>query len=583
MAGATNTIIQILRSETTAYPSTLNPGEQAYSYVSDKLFIGNTDNSVMTIGGKYYVDLVDGATDVNTGNTIVRRDVSGNAAFTMLSVTDDASQSTDVVNKNYLDTRIGQLSSNTIYEGTIGTNGYSNVHTSNTDAGGSVIIVANNTTVATFTETTASFVEDVLVSGNLVVKGDTTYTNVTTLLVDNNDIVMNANASGQPLINAYLTVNRGSEDNAAIVWNESTDRWQLDNATGTNYDIVDTAGGQSIGGTTTLNAASVTNGLHAGELEVSGSINVASLTANGTIFTDQIIVAANVQLANVANVSYFSNVTDADYPANYKHTLLLGDSASGNVAVQANTLLTFDAANTTLVVGYSSYTPLPNTMYQGTGSSSSYVQNNLQNLNNTGSADQVITADNGSDTFGFLDVGMAGGNYSFLTDAGETGPFKPNDGWIQVVGSTGVGRGNLIIGTGTANTSVTEVGAIKFTVGNQAFANIVGYISRENDSPTGSPTWAIGKNAGANYAYALDVVGSANVAAMFINDTQVLGEGFALPVGFGGTGQTTFTTNAVLYGNGSGALLESNAPTEGQVLQYRTDGIKFGGLDGGTF
>jgi hypothetical protein len=583
MAGATNTIIQILRSETTAYPSTLNPGEQAYSYVSDKLFIGNTDNSVMTIGGKYYVDLVDGATDVNTGNTIVRRDVSGNAAFTMLSVTDDASQSTDVVNKNYLDTRIGQLSSNTIYEGTIGTNGYSNVHTSNTDAGGSVIIVANNTTVATFTETTASFVEDVLVSGNLVVKGDTTYTNVTTLLVDNNDIVMNANASGQPLINAYLTVNRGSEDNAAIVWNESTDRWQLDNATGTNYDIVDTAGGQSIGGTTTLNAASVTNGLHAGELEVSGSINVASLTANGTIFTDQIIVAANVQLANVANVSYFSNVTDADYPANYKHTLLLGDSASGNVAVQANTLLTFDASNTTLVVGYSSYTPLPNTMYQGTGSSSSYVQNNLQNLNNTGSADQVITADNGSDTFGFLDVGMAGGNYSFLTDAGETGPFKPNDGWIQVVGSTGVGRGNLIIGTGTANTSVTEVGAIKFTVGNQAFANIVGYISRENDSPTGSPTWAIGKNAGANYAYALDVVGSANVAAMFINDTQVLGEGFALPVGFGGTGQTTFTTNAVLYGNGSGALLESNAPTEGQVLQYRTDGIKFGGLDGGTF
>jgi hypothetical protein len=48
MAGATNTIIQILRSESTAYPTSLNPGEQAYSYVSDKLFVGNTTSGVLT-------------------------------------------------------------------------------------------------------------------------------------------------------------------------------------------------------------------------------------------------------------------------------------------------------------------------------------------------------------------------------------------------------------------------------------------------------------------------------------------------------------------------------------------------------
>ena len=66
MAGATNTIIQILRSNTTAYPTTLEPGEQAYSYVSQKLFVGNTDTTVITIGGKYYVDLIDNATASNT-------------------------------------------------------------------------------------------------------------------------------------------------------------------------------------------------------------------------------------------------------------------------------------------------------------------------------------------------------------------------------------------------------------------------------------------------------------------------------------------------------------------------------------
>ena len=75
MAGATNTIIQILRSDVTAYPTTLNPGEQAYSYVTDKLFIGNTDSSVVTIGGKYYVDLIDNATSAATGNTLVRREI----------------------------------------------------------------------------------------------------------------------------------------------------------------------------------------------------------------------------------------------------------------------------------------------------------------------------------------------------------------------------------------------------------------------------------------------------------------------------------------------------------------------------
>lgn len=586
MAGATNTIIQILRSDTTAYPTSLNPGEQAYSYTSNRLFVGNTTNGVLTIGGKYYVDLVDGATAVNTGNTIVRRDTAGNVAFKMVSVTDNASQSTDVVNKSYLDSRINALSSNTIYDGTSGQNGYSNVHVNSAVGGGQVIIVANNTTVATFTKTTAAFVQDVAVTGNLLVKGTTSYTNVQSLLVSNNDIVLNANASGYPLINAYITVNRGAADNAAIIWNEATDKWQLDKASGTNYDIVDTQGGQSIGGTTTLNAASVTNGLNAGTLSVSGHSNVSSLTANSTIRTDQLIVSANVQLANVANVSYYGNVVDAALPVAGKHYIMLSDGSSGNNRFQANTLIAFDTANTTMSVGYSSYTPLPNTLYQATGSSRAYIQNNIQNLNNEGSADWVATADNGTDTTGYLNMGIGGGNYNYQTDAGEVGPFRPNDGYIQVVGDTGQGKGNLLILTGTSNTSVAEVGSIIFSVGNQAYSNIAGYISRQDNNPTGPLTWAINKIPGistANSSYKLDVNGSANVASLHINNTKVLGESFALPVAYGGTGLQSVTTNAVLFGNGTGNLGFSNAPSQGHVLQYRSDGVKFGGLDGGTF
>jgi hypothetical protein len=577
MAGATNTIIQILRSSATAYPTTLNPGEQAYSYVSNKLFVGNTDNSVITIGGQYYVNLLDNATATNTGNTIVRRDTAGNVAFKMVSVTDAPSQSTDVVNKNYLEFVVGGLSSNTIYEGTVGAVGYSNVHTSNTDAGGSVIVVANNTTVATFTKTTASFVQDVAVTGNLLVKGTTSYTNVQSLLVSNNDIVLNANASGYPLINAYITVNRGAADNAAIVWNEATDKWQVDNAVGANYDIVDTGGGQSIAGTTTLNAASVTNGLHVGVLEVSGHSNVSSLTANTTIITNQLIVTSNVQLANVANVAYYANVIDATGSGSDKHYIMLSDSNSGNNRFQSNTLIAFDTSNTTLAVGYSAYTPLPNTLYQATGSSDHYVQNNIQNINNEGSADWVATADNGTDSTGYIDMGIAGGAYTY------DGFHKPNDGYLYVTGQTGQGFGNLFIGTATADTSSANIGGIYLHIGAVETSNIVGYITRSTDSLTGTPTWAIGKSSGANHAYTLDVNGAANVSSLFINGSQVLGQSFALPVSFGGTGLQTITANTVLYGNGTGAVGMSNAPTAGQVLQYRTDGVKFGGLDGGTF
>jgi hypothetical protein len=577
MAGATNTIIQILRSSSNAAPTTLNSGEQAYSFVSDKLFIGNTTNDVITIGGKYYVDLVDNATSSNSSNTLVRRDDSGNVAFNMASVVLNASGATDVVNKQYLDSRLSGVFSNTIFDGTAGQNGYSNVHVNSTVGGGQVILVANNTTVATFTKTSATFVQDVGITGNLVVRGTTSYTNVQSLLVSNNDIVLNANAAGYPLINAYITVNRGAADNAAIIWNEATDKWQVDKAIGANYDIVDTQGGQSIGGTTTLNAATVTNGLNAGTLSVSGHSNVSSLTANSTIITNQLIVASNVQLANVANVSYFGNIIDATGSGNDLHHVMLSDGSTGNTRFQSNTLFTFDTANTTLSVGYTSYTPLPNTLYQATGSSKEYIQNNIQNLNNEGSGDWVATADNGDDTKGYIDMGIAGGNYTY------DGFHLSNDGYLFVAGDTGIGLGNLWIGTAVSNTLNQTIGSIYFHLGYDSAANVVGYISRGSNNPANTATWAINKNSGANQTYALDVNGSANVSALYINNTQVLGDSFALPVTFGGTGRTSVTANTILFGAGSGQLLETNVPTAGQVLQYRTDGVKFGGLDGGVF
>lgn len=55
--------IQIKRSSSTPTPTSLSAGELAYSDSSDKLFVGQpSNNTVVSIGGKYYTDIIDART-----------------------------------------------------------------------------------------------------------------------------------------------------------------------------------------------------------------------------------------------------------------------------------------------------------------------------------------------------------------------------------------------------------------------------------------------------------------------------------------------------------------------------------------
>lgn len=82
---AANTIIAIKRSQNTAEPTLLANGELAYSFSSNKLFIGQTDTSgspttVEYIGGKLLVDKV-----ANLESVIL----SGTGSYANLIVTGD--------------------------------------------------------------------------------------------------------------------------------------------------------------------------------------------------------------------------------------------------------------------------------------------------------------------------------------------------------------------------------------------------------------------------------------------------------------------------------------------------------------
>ena len=72
---------------------------------------------------------------------------------------------------------------------------------------------------------------DLVVDGNLTVSGSTTYLNTATLTVEDNIIVLNSNATGSPVADAGIEVERGDSTNASFFWDESEDKWTANNGT----------------------------------------------------------------------------------------------------------------------------------------------------------------------------------------------------------------------------------------------------------------------------------------------------------------------------------------------------------------
>ena len=86
---------------------------------------------------------------------------------------------------------------------------------------------------------------DVTVGGSLTVNGTTTTLNTETLSVEDNIIVLNSNVSASPVLDAGIEVERGTQTNVQIRWNETTDKWQFTND-GTTYSDFGSGGGVTV-------------------------------------------------------------------------------------------------------------------------------------------------------------------------------------------------------------------------------------------------------------------------------------------------------------------------------------------------
>ena len=156
--------------------------------------------------------------------------------------------------------------------------------------------------------------------------------------------------------------------------------------------------------------------------------------------------------------------------ANTGNATFVGVDVSQDKTVQftGTTLAQQLYLNNALVVGNNTV-QLPNTVAQFSGNVASYLQVNMQNFSNVGSIDIILTADDGTDSGGYLDLGLNNSQFN-SNAAGQTSQF-PHDGYLIVDGPGSNTTGNLVIGTANPGTNVV------FAVGGYQSNNIVAVVA----------------------------------------------------------------------------------------------------------
>jgi hypothetical protein len=202
-------------------------------------------------------------------------------------------------------------------------------------------------------------------------------------------------------------------------------------------------------------------------------------TARNTANTafDNTIVLLGVNTTQNTNITTATNLAQNAYNNSNTKFSSSGGQITGNVIIVGdldvtdNTVVvnTMEANNAiidgTLKTGLAarSSVVLPHLIAQFASNSATYVQTNSQNINPQGSADYVVTADNGTDTDFYIDLGLHG-SQSFDKI------LTPYDGYLFVQGSTiGQAGGNLIIGTTSSFTGLET----KFVAGGYNANNVV--------------------------------------------------------------------------------------------------------------
>ena len=543
-----NTVIQLKYSTVNNTPASLNVGEPAYSFTSDKLFIGNSTNHVLTIGGKYYVDIIEAATSSNTVSTIVKRDSNGN--FSANSVTADlhgnADTATRLLNGRNFNIDGEDVTSNYIgFDGTNSVTIAGNLKTTGVTAG----TYGGATQIPTFAvdaKGRLSSAGNVAISTTLAVSGDNASFNV-------------------DLLSETLTFNGRDGITTVAVGANNTVLVDVDNTVirGLNSG----AGGQSI---TT-------------DLAITGN-----LTVTGNYYSQNVeTYKVSDPLIYLAANNYSSDIVDIGFAGNYfdgtteRHTGLIRKAGTNEMYAFTGYDEEFDT-NTLNIAN-------PSLVYANLHAN--LVGGKVENL-----AQSIKVADGGIGTntlaSGQILLGNGTGAVQTLANTNTAGTYA-NASHVPVITTDVYGRVSSVTETkidiatsqissgilpiargGTNNDSYTTGAMLQFdgskiaTLANSSYVQ-TGTLKSSN-TVTSISVDAYGR---------LTALTSANVE---IGTTQITSG--TLPVERGGIGVNTLTTNGVLLGQGTSGVTTASSSTEGHVLIINASGVPtFTMLSGGTF
>jgi hypothetical protein len=548
-----NTVIQIKRSTVTTAPTagSLSAAEPAYSYLSDKLFIGSSDGSqVIEIGGRYYVD------------TAVRADQTANTAKEISIAAFEKANSGDseVIAAAYDKANSANLLA---YNTGIGANAYA-----------TSIGAASN-----------SYLLAVIAGANSAVGAGANAFASATIAGANTAVGAGANAYTDSAVSSASTaVGAGANAYALSISSSS--------GTGANSYADSTF--------VKLTAASQTI---TGDLAITGS-----LTVSGNAFSiDTETLKVSDPLIYLAGNNYVSDIVDIGFVANYNsgsanlHTGIFRDATVKEYFV-------FDGYNEEPIPNHidTSANGFSLAVLNATIRTSNLI---------LGGANAILTiAGVGTAANAFAAATIAGANSAVGAGANAYAASigtASNTYLLSVIAgaNTAVGAGANAYTDSAVSSSGTAVGAganaytdsavssASTAVGTGANTYLLSVISGANTAVgagANSYATAVGAAANTNAADAsyltTGTVGSARISGSYTGITGVgtittgVWNGTTISVPYGGTGATSFANNGILFGNITGPIRVTAAGTEGNVLQVNSQGTPlFGMLDGGTF
>lgn len=441
---------------------------------------------------------------------------SGNATVSGLTVNNSATVGTTL-------SALAGIQSTPIGNVTAASGAFTTLNATGAITGASTLTTTGAATVNALTSNTSitgatMSITGNAVIGNLSVTGNLSYINSQTLIVQDPIIELNTGPNGAPLTtdnnfdvgvraHFYDTADRS----AFFGYKDSSGYFEYySNVTSeTGNVIVGTYGTIKTGNLQLTGLASVGT-----TLSVAGNATVNALTVNNSATIDGALgVTGNLISGNLSTTNI--NATNAVFTNNVTIEGTL--TATSNVVANTSGIF-FGNAETGLgaiYAGLPTYTILPNVVAQFTTNINNYAQINAQNLNSGSGAstDLVLTANDGTDSLYFIDLGIGSNNYAYSGFAS----YAPHDGYLLVNG------GNLLLNTDTAGKS------IKFIVGGTGTSDVIAelsttrFIVSATTASTNSTDGAIVALGGLGVAGAinggstLNVTGTATVNALVSN------------------------------------------------------------------